>query len=897
MSSSPPEPDVTPAPSQPSPSVQNTADLAPPPPRPSLGSMLFLTAFFFFMSGGNAPEQEVVLGPNGEFVHRVTQLDLARTSYEEYQGLLNGTIGNWTEPSPLIIRPEVLLPNKYIHPWGGDEGHWRNITGFYRSAQLHPITFTEENQVSEFFNGVEIPHFLSHHPSLNTLDPPHDENLATSTSQYVGRPLQTDHFPPSDDIFEEITEENTQHSGDSSDVDFEGGSGKVNSGPHYPSVDDILTEDTDPEYGSQPNSPPSLPEEDEIPEGTWKEISRRIVKRFVPSIKIPRMGKPEEVSQKMSRRNLRRENTEWNETLALELRGSWDWEHTTRWDMNIREKTLSSTLNLTSLNPTWNNEDWTWIKGSATLTAGKNTLEYNFYGLHYLPNGTYGLYGLPEGKNVDIRHIPSLWEGKMLNDGGDGGNVSKWIVLGELEKDWKSKQEDLLFSDVRPEEQTQTSCPLYIHFTLPPFSIHGTKSEIELYEDELQNPTGLRLSLPRPPRYWEGIGLGGVIIADQCGWAFGLEGGKGLGIEDFWRKSGNYAAYATIAQLITLMLLIRQMESSRTPSTLAKVSLWSIVMMAILDSWIFSSHVIVGIVTDNRASIPLLLPGFLALCSAVLFAPRYCVLLHRIQAPEREPSPPPRPPTATRPSESATQTVQNASESTQMEPSLSAWDRIKQTLNDSPILKFFLAGMALLIYFQFALQPMFMPFVLFTMYSFWIPQIYRNARRGTSGALNHGFIIGTTLGRFAIPLYIFACPDNVLFVEPSKGIWATVLWQVFQIAVLFGQERFGPAFFLPRSYKPVESYDYHPPLPPSDPENPSSLETTCSICMEEVSTSPSSTLGASEALLTGLGINSLGSRRAYALSPCHHLFHTKCLAQWLAIKTICPLCKRPLPPL
>lgn len=41
----------------------------------------------------------------------------------------------------------------------------------------------------------------------------------------------------------------------------------------------------------------------------------------------------------------------------------------------------------------------------------------------------------------------------------------------------------------------------------------------------------------------------------------------------------------------------------------------------------------------------------------------------------------------------------------------------------------------------------------------------------------------------------------------------------------------------------------------------------------------------------------LNARKSYAVAPCHHLFHTKCLQQWMAIKTICPLCKRPLPPL
>lgn len=52
-------------------------------------------------------------------------------------------------------------------------------------------------------------------------------------------------------------------------------------------------------------------------------------------------------------------------------------------------------------------------------------------------------------------------------------------------------------------------------------------------------------------------------------------------------------------------------------------------------------------------------------------------------------------------------------------------------------------------------------------------------------------------------------------------------------------------------------------------------EKTCSICMEEVDTSA----GPSSEVLLGMS-----RRRSYAVAPCHHLFHTKCLAQWLAIK-------------
>lgn len=63
------------------------------------------------------------------------------------------------------------------------------------------------------------------------------------------------------------------------------------------------------------------------------------------------------------------------------------------------------------------------------------------------------------------------------------------------------------------------------------------------------------------------------------------------------------------------------MEQTRTPSLLSKVSLWTIVIMGVTDSWIFSAHVVMGILSESKSSITLLVPGFLGLCNAIVFGP------------------------------------------------------------------------------------------------------------------------------------------------------------------------------------------------------------------------------------------------------------------------------------
>lgn len=49
------------------------------------------------------------------------------------------------------------------------------------------------------------------------------------------------------------------------------------------------------------------------------------------------------------------------------------------------------------------------------------------------------------------------------------------------------------------------------------------------------------------------------------------------------------AVYASVANLIILFLFVWEMEATRTPSALAKISFWSIVLMVGADAWLFSA--------------------------------------------------------------------------------------------------------------------------------------------------------------------------------------------------------------------------------------------------------------------------------------------------------------------
>lgn len=105
------------------------------------------------------------------------------------------------------------------------------------------------------------------------------------------------------------------------------------------------------------------------------------------------------------------------------------------------------------------------------------------------------------------------------------------------------------------------------------------------------------------------------------------------------------------------------------------------------------------------------------------------MLLHRIQAPERAPQ----------------------QDDDDDEPR-GFFGRISHAFHTHAPLRWIAGIAALLLLFQIILIPNVIPFILFVMHSTWVPQIWRNARRGSANALQHGFVLGTAAGRLALPL-------------------------------------------------------------------------------------------------------------------------------------------------
>jgi len=203
----------------------------------------------------------------------------------------------------------------------------------------------------------------------------------------------------------------------------------------------------------------------------------------------------------------------------------------------------------------------------------------------------------------------------------------------------------------------------------------------------------------------------------------------------------------------------------------------------------------------------------------------------------------------------------------------------------------------------------------------------RNCRK----ALLWEFVIGQSILRLGPILYFYVYKHKVVLLKVDwRTSFVFVAWVWVQICILASQEIFGPRTFVP-AYLVPPAYDYHPILHEdeestrvilgssslSSPSRDSKSETPrttaaeskdskfkrlfdCAICMQhvEVPVIPGTSPGDSGVASASAGGGSAFLwRRNYMITPCRHVFHTKCLEAAMRYRLQCPICREGLPPL
>ncbi|KAI8582785.1 hypothetical protein K450DRAFT_226893 [Umbelopsis ramanniana AG] len=537
-------------------------------------------------------------------------------------------------------------------------------------------------------------------------------------------------------------------------------------------------------------------------------------------------------------------------------------------------------------------------------------------GVHFVNNGTLYMTAVPENHHMpteDLLHM--LPSNSTMNQGREVLQEQLSLEMEELQKvlDWSGQG----YIDSDRSMPNITDCTFEFWMQLHP--VDGLMSEVLEYERELENPQGINVRYPGP------FMASMVMYSANCEIVMEMDDSNGIKIEKYYKKAISYATLASVVAFIQIFLLIHQMEYTPTPSSVSNISYWTIAMQSTMDGYLCLIHLTTGVVVQN-VFIPFATTAFFTFVLVSIFGMRYLMVIWRIQRPEaahREQAAATQ--NAARTNSPAGDAINNAEATARTTSTLGgilpmanttarpAVRTVQDERREDALLyyRFYLVFLlGLFIFYQTASKSTFVQNIVvgvlaFGLFSFWVPQIYRNVIRGSRRALSRRYVIGMSLTRLVIPLYYYACPHNILAHESTKWVWVLAAYVMLQVAVLMIQDVWDPRFFVPERYLP-ERYNYHPILPNEDEETNVDVKVVgvnaseeaessegqskhapgrdCAICMLPVN---ATTQGSA-------GLQALG-RATYMVTPCHHLFHTECLEKWMRIKLECPVCRAYLP--
>ncbi|GBG63151.1 hypothetical protein CBR_g36920 [Chara braunii] len=291
--------------------------------------------------------------------------------------------------------------------------------------------------------------------------------------------------------------------------------------------------------------------------------------------------------------------------------------------------------------------------------------------------------------------------------------------------------------------------------------------------------------------------------------------------QGLYNKAVNYTLLVTFISFLQVLFLIRQMEHSNSQSGAAKVSLWMIGQQAIMDAYLCLGHLTAGIVVENLFN-AFATAAFFKFVIFSIFEMRYLLAIWRARRPGTFGE---------------------------------GWETVRREISIlySRFYGFLLGGILLMYQFSWLLW-----YILLLFYSFWIPQIVSNAVRDSRKPLHPHYILGISITRLAIPLFM-----------------------LIQAALLLLQHYFGSRCFIPRQCLP-ERYSYFRSVDRSTIQGVGAEDgcgIDCVICMAPVE------------------MSQRRSQRERMVTPCDHVFHANCLQRWMDVKMECPTCRRPLPPI
>jgi hypothetical protein len=522
-----------------------------------------------------------------------------------------------------------------------------------------------------------------------------------------------------------------------------------------------------------------------------------------------------------------------------------------------------------------------------------------------------------------------------------GFNASITVMNETIRRWWERTRDDtsdgLAFAP---------SCELIVWLQPVPHRYQGldtsqTSEYLQQVERELQAPEGAPLGLPPP------LSFAATVFSPDCGYILSADTVFGPKNEAYWSLAQRLVFSFVLIMGLQIALLKRQMEKAATPSTRSRIAYQGIVIAALGDGLVLFA-LIALLMIDEAAFLVISAAAFLACIHVAFLEVKFVFDIWTVQVgdparaeQERQrraaptvtptPAPPPAtnadatvglplPVTAPRP-DGATPIIipsdQGAPIPAEIPSSRASFAAIYSRFYFSLVMLMFFSLWAMS--WPRRLRSTYANLLVFAYFSFWWPQIYRNAMRNCRKALSWDYVVGSSMLRATPILYWYFADHNILAVDTSPTTAFFLLaWLWAQVALLVSQQFLGPRLLVRDSWCPP-AYDYHPILREDDVEmNGMSIGLLasaseakdkddktrkvfdCAICMNEIDVPVVSRVGGGGGSggIAGRGTGATWlEQRNYMVTPCRHIFHADCLEGWMNLRLVCPVCREGLPPL
>lgn len=382
---------------------------------------------------------------------------------------------------------------------------------------------------------------------------------------------------------------------------------------------------------------------------------------------------------------------------------------------------------------------------------------------------------------------------------------------------------------------------------------------VQKLEDELRNPTGA------PILYVPDLQMSAVVFSPDCAYFLEskgppqfseLSGNKHLvGFkEEMWIWNVNFCVLIMAAIVFGQVYLLKlQMKESYTPSTMGRISFWTLIIMVLADGMMFAISTVLALDSTHFYLRALILT--FALFMSMMIGGSFLGEVYRTQESEWRPrerehtpnSGAPRPPTTPAPpageslplpvtagvvtgqpdipiiipsdqdvdaeivesavaGAAAVPTVGTTGAGLQ-QPRVTSFSTIvgRLILLGTTICFLSLAAMS----WWKPIRNAFINTMVFAYLSLWVPQLVRNTQRNSRRAFSWPFMVGQSVLRILPIAYFYLAPNNMVLSEPDGTSFSVLLlWLWVQLVLLLAQDIVGPRYGMPKGWMP-EAWDYY----------------------------------------------------------------------------------------